>query len=173
MFALFDAFLQILLRRRGPEDLPDSRFLLALALGAYLLCQVPVAVIMYGWTAVTAALLAADALLLAVYFWIVLQLAGHAGRYRQTLTALAGTGALLALLQAPLVWLMQSMRGPQADAPWPLTLALLLLLVWTVLVQSHVATRALERGPAVGLGVALLFVMLSFVVTSRIAPAAA
>ena len=39
MLPILDAFLQIALRRRGPEDLPDSRILLLAAGEAYVLTQ--------------------------------------------------------------------------------------------------------------------------------------
>ena len=100
MLALLEAFFQIMTRRRGPEDLPDSVFLLQVLIAIYLACQLPVGVIMYGWTGTTLALILADLVLLGVFFWTVLRATGNAPRFRQTLSALLGTGALLSLVQA-------------------------------------------------------------------------
>ncbi|CAG0940811.1 hypothetical protein GPROT2_01094 [Gammaproteobacteria bacterium] len=169
MLALLEAFLQIVLRRRGPEDLPDSRFLLGLTLAAYVLAQLPVAGIIFGPTATAAAAIAVDCALLSGVFWALLRFTGHAPRYRQTLTALAGTGALLALAQAPLVYLTKLAGAAGQTAAGP-SLGLLALLLWSIIVQAHIAARALSGGYGVGLAVALVYFILSYEVSGMFAP---
>lgn len=171
MLALIEAFLQIAMRRRGPEDLPDSQFLLVLALAAYVVAQLPVAILLFGWSGTAFAVIAADVALLCACFWVPLWYLGKPSRYRRTLTALAGTGALLALPQGPLVLASRAAQEAGA-APLLPTVGLLALLAWTIVVQAHVASRALSTGFGLGLAVALFYFILNFQVTGQIAPAA-
>ncbi len=171
MLALLDAFLQIVLRRRGPEDLPDSAFLLCLALAAYAIAQLPTAGVIFGATSTAIMAIVVDCVLLTTVFWLLLYFTGHAPRFRQTLTALAGTGALLALAQAPLVYLarLAGTAGQPAAGP---TLGLLALLLWSIIIQAHIASRALSGGYGVGLAVALVYFILSYEVSGLFAPTA-
>jgi len=170
MLALLEAFLQIVTRRRGPEDLPDSQFLLTLALGAYLLAQVPVAAVLYGWSGKALQAILLDATLLCGCFWLLLKFARRLGRYRRTLTALAGTGALLALPQAPLVFFSR-MATAAGQVPVGPTLGLLVLLFWSIMVQAHITSRALSTNFGVGLAVALGYFIISYQVSGQFAPA--
>lgn len=161
MLALLEAFFNIIMRRRGPEDLPDSQFLMGGALAAYLLTQVPVAVMLYGWSASALLAIVADAALLALFFRALLQLMGRVTRYRRTLTALLGTGALLALPQAPLVFFSQ-LATAAGQTPLGPTLGLLALLFWSIVVQAHIASRAMSRSFGIGLAVAVAYFILSY-----------
>lgn len=170
MLALLEAFLQIVMRRRGPEDLPDSRFLLAFALGAYLLMQALVAAAFYGWSALALQAILIDVALLSGSYWLLLKFAGHPGRYGRTLTALAGTGALLALLQAPLVF-FSGLTTAGGEAPIGPKLGLLMLLFWSIVVQAHITSRALSTSFGIGLAVALVYFIISYQVSGQLAPA--
>lgn len=171
MLALLDALFQIVMRRRGPEDLPDSAFLLGLLLAAYALVQLPTAVMVFGRAGVGLAAVLVDCLLLAGCFWLLLQWTGHAPRYRQTLAALAGTGALFATAQLPLVYLarLSAIEGQPAAGP---TLGLLLLLLWSIVVQAHITARALSASFGLGLGLALVYFVLSYQVSGFFLPQA-
>lgn len=169
MLALLEAFFQITTRRRGPEDLPDSQFLLNAAIAAYMLAQVPVAAVLYGWSGTALAAIVVDTVLLALCFWLLLNFTRHLGRYRRTLTALAGTGALLALPQAPLVF-FSKLASAAGQAPVGPTMGLLALLFWSIVVQAHIASRALSSNFGVGLAVALGYFLLSYQVSGQFAP---
>ena len=171
MLALLEAFLQIITRRRGPEDLPDSQFLTLVALGLYMLAQFPVAGVLYGWTARAVLAILADAALLVLAFWALLQVTHLSARYRRTLTALAGTGALLALPQAPLVYLSQAATAAGQPPVGP-TIGLLALLLWSIVVQAHITARALSRSFAVGLAVAFGYFILSYQLSGQFGPMA-
>ena len=170
MLALLEAFFQIVMRRRGPEDLPDSQLLLALAIAAYLGTQAVVAITFYGWGRDALQAVALDFVLLAACYWLLLQLARKPGRYRQTLTALAGTGAILALPQAPLA-LIAGIDSTSQDAPAGPKLAVLLLLFWTIAVQAHITSRALSTNFWIGLAVAVGYLLLTLQVGDHFRPA--
>lgn len=171
MLALLEAFFQILMRRRGPEDLPSSGFLLAVTLGGYVLAQLPVAALLYGWTVRGVLAVAADVALLSGAYWVLLSATRLIGRYRQTVTALLGTGMLLSLPQAPLVLLSKftATAGQPAIGP---TAGLLALLIWSVVVQAHVTARALSTSFVIGLVVAVGYFILSYQLSGQFGPAA-
>jgi hypothetical protein len=171
MLALLDAFFQIVRRRRGPEDLPDSQFLLSVVLAAYMIAQVPVAAILNGWSATALAAILVDTALLASVFWLLLRFTQHMSRYRRTLTALLGSGALLALPQAPLVF-FSKVATAAGQAPVGPTVGLLAVLFWSIVVQAHIVSRALSSNFGVGLAVALAYFLLSYQVSGQFAPAA-
>ncbi len=154
MLELVRAFVDICLFRRGPQDLPASRFLLYSTLGTYVASGFVLHVGRYPAT--TAALVSlTDAALLVVLTVSLLYLTGLASRVQQTLAALAGAGTVLAILTlVPNYWF--SAQGK----PTTLTLASLLVLVlvvWNLVVMGHIIRHALSTRWFVGLIVAVMF----------------
>ena len=170
MLALLEAFFQIVMRRRGPEDLPDSQLLLALAIAAYLGAQALVAVALYGWTRDALQAVTIEFALLATCYWVLLQLTRKPARYRQTLTALTGAGAILTLPQVPLV-MLADLGSSMEDAPVGPRLGLLLVFVWSIAVQAHITSRALSTNFWIGLAVAVGYVLLTLQIADHFGPA--
>jgi hypothetical protein len=170
MLGLLQAFFEILIRRRGPEHLPDSDFLLKLTLIVYVFAQAPVVVALYGWTGEALVAVLLDTGLLALFFWVLLKFTGREARYRQTLTALLGTGALLSLPQGPLV-LLSKAAADAGQPPAGPTFALLLFLFWSIIVQAHIVSRALSGSIGIGLAVALVYFLLSYQLSGMFPPA--
>lgn len=171
MLPLLQAFLQIALRRLGPEDLPDSRFLLGVAFYSYVLAQVPIAMLLHGWNFSAARAIAADVLLLAGFFRVMLWASGRLPRYRRTLTALLGVGALLTVIQWPLVWWWK-IGAAQGEGPIGATLGLLAMMAWSIAIQAHIAARALSSPFGAGMLVALAYFLLNYQITAQLAPPA-
>lgn len=172
MLPILDAFLQIALRRRGPEDLPDSRFLLLLAGLAYVLAQAALAAPVYGSPPALARSLILDLLLLCGCLWGLLRLAGHVSRYRQSLTAVFGTGALLSVCMLPFnYWLDLTIEpGKPALAP---TIGLLAVVSWSLVVNGHIFSRALSRPFAAGLAISIAYFFLNYLVFAQFGPSPA
>jgi hypothetical protein len=169
MLPLFRAFLQIIMRRLGPEDLPDSRLLAIICLNAYVLSQVPPALQVYGASWITASAIAIDVLMLVGAVWALLRLTGHSQRYRQTLTALLGTNALLTLPLVPLNFWLE--RFTQAGhAPAGPSIAILLLITWSLTVQAHILARALSRPFVIGLLIAVGYFIANYALIWQLAP---
>lgn len=159
MQQLIRVWLNICLWRAVPQDLPASGILLSLSLASYALVSVLVSLGSYGLAgAVQLALL--DLGLLAAFVLILLYLQSKTARIYQTLSALAGTGSLLGVFALPLVWWAQPGLQPE-QVPVLLTLFWLLLLVWNLLVMAHIMRHALSSSFPVGLGVSLLYVLVS------------
>jgi hypothetical protein len=164
MLALIDAFMKIALRRLGPEDLPDSALLLGIVLLVYLLLQTAVALPVYG--GVSAKLLgslAVEFCLLAGYAWAVLAIAGYRPRFRQTLTALLGTSALLTLLMLPAFLWARASDAATGAAILP-GLAVFGILVWLVATNGHILSRALSVPYPLGVSAAIGHLVLNFLV---------
>ena len=147
--------------KTAPQDLPASSFLLGLVLPVYFATSLVVAMLQWPVsTAILAALL--DTALLTMLTRLLLWVRLLSGRFLQTLTALAGSGALLAVLAVPLV-LWQQQAGAAADGIAALPSVLLLLWTgWNVVVVGHILRHALSTLLALGIGLAAVYAYISF-----------
>ena len=140
MHALFRLFLDVLLRRRGPEDVPPSWALagvVSVASMAVNALYVAKAVPDGHWALRTLGDFAAGALFLA----FILLLARLLPRFLQSFTAMAGTSTLLGLPALALLALAQTGWRPLQTV---LNLAFTMLLVASLFVTEHILRRTLE-----------------------------
>jgi hypothetical protein len=154
-------WLKLCLLRVAPQDLPASSWLLGFSILCYAVVSVLVMALSYGFAdGVRVALLELG--LLATFVSMLLYLLNKPARIGQTLSALTGAGALLGLPALLLVLVV-----PEHEAS-PVSVAWLMLLVWNLLVTAHIMRHALSSSLAIGLGVALLYILIStqFVVTA-------
>ena len=174
MLRLIFAFVDIMLHRRGPEDLPSSAFLvwflLVLSLG------VELAILFANDGTPRAAAVSVLVALLDIWFvWALLRAFSRQRRFRQTMSALLGAETILNLVGAPLVPLLASSASSGAAPAEPqITFPLLLtalLGIWSIDIAAFVFARALERPyvlcVAIMLGYVLLIVSLQ---TTLLAP---
>jgi hypothetical protein len=166
------AFVDIMLHRRGPADLPSSRFLVWLLLAVSL--GVELGVLYANDRSMREAAVSVLVTLLDVWFvWALLRTFNRQRRFRQTMSALLGTKTILNVLGAPLLpWLNASTAASAASstaaaAEPQITLPLLLtalLGIWSIDIAAFVFARALERPyllcVAIMLGYVLLIVSL-------------
>lgn len=148
--------IDICLLRAAPQDLPASRPLLLAALAAYAAAGVLGVLDVVGFHSAVAAAVV-DTLLLAAVTQLVLRWRGLESRVTQTLTALAGTGALLSLLAWAAAGLVREVFQPE----WVWAV----FLVWYTLVFGHIVRHALSITLAAGVAASLLYLMLSMGVT--------
>lgn len=168
--AVVDPFIQICLLRRGPQDLPTSGILLGLALVAHtLMAMVFFAVYENTGKALLSGVL--DTTLLALLTGTLLFVNRKGERLVQTLTALAGTGAIITLVSLPVSgWYHGAMgeHGPDAFA----VLLLLILVAWSLAVAGHIFRHALSAPYFVGLVLAVAFYWISISVFRALFPTA-
>ncbi len=159
-----------LLLKRAPQQDAYSPAALAAALLMYLL--VDLAQVSSGSPAKGAwAVALTDTAVTVIFAAAVLSLAAKTQRLVQTLTALAGTGALLGLLGLPLIW--QVARTQEAGAaPTLLAVGWVLLVAWSVVVQAHIFRHALSTRFGYGLLLAVLHSLIAVSVLSRLFPGA-
>jgi len=169
MLRVLDVFLQIALRRRGPEDVPDSRFLLLLAGLFYVIAQGLLAMPVYHSSLALARSLVLDLLLLCGCLWGLMRFTGHAPRYRQTLTAMLGTGALLGLCMLPFNYWLDVAADPGKPALGP-TIGLLAVVSWSLAVNGHIFSRALSAPFAAGMAISIAYFFLNYLVFAQFGP---
>ena len=168
MSRLILIWFDICLLRAGPQELPASRELLALAMACYTLVSFILSLPEYPpVVAVKLALL--DGALLMVFALTTLYLSGKFARLTQTLTALSGTGALLGLLALPVIQLLSSAHS--TGQPSPLAGMLWLLLFgWNLAVVAHIMRHALSTGLPLALGIAILYTLVAMQVIEAMFP---
>ena len=151
--------LDIVLWRRGPQDLPASSLLLAIAVATYVAVSA-VQLALLGETAATwFFFLVIDPLLLGGWLWLVLRLHGHAERFLQTAAAVFGTGAVLGLgLYLPLQLIITGL-GYDPTSGLAQFFALVLVVVFA-LVTGRIIKLATDSNLFTGIAVSLTYFLL-------------
>ncbi len=169
--AIFDPFIQICLLRRGPQDLPLSGILLAITLIAHTVMSILLSNVSLS---AASALLSGvvDTVLLVVLTGALLTVQRRNARVIQTVTALAGTGAIITLVALPVSgWLH---GADQAAGEGGFALLLLLILTgWSLAVAGHIFRHALSVPYFLGLVLAAVFYWISISVFRALFPLAA
>jgi len=167
LVALARLYFAIAIWRRGPQDLPAVGILLPLTIAAYVLLSAAVGVLLPslhpGWLLQVAA----DALFMAAWYWLLLASAHRRERYLQTATALFGLQTVLAAPSMATIWLMQRVEQ-QASLRAPVYIAALALAIWTLVAIGHILRAALERPLALCLVLALLQMLVEELLFLRI-----
>jgi hypothetical protein len=154
------AFVDIMLHRRGPQDLPSSQFLVWLLLAVAV--GVNLGILFANDGTVRAAAVAILIQFLDVWFvWALLRTFNRQRRFRQTMSALLGTETILNLAGAPLVPLLEASAAASAEPQITLPLLLTALLgVWSIDIAAFVFARALERPYVLCVAIMLGYVLL-------------
>jgi hypothetical protein len=168
---LFEYTRDLLLLRRGPQDLPYSFAFTAALFAAAVAADLVVGSVVLDEPSVLLRVALSDGLMLLLPY-LALALAGREARYLQTLAAISILSIVFAVLMAPV--LVQI--GPE-DAKATITgaqriaaLVELGLLSWQVMAQGHVLRHALETSLAVGVLVSLAFFTVSVAVGMSLFP---
>ncbi len=149
-------FLDIVLWRRGPQDLPASGLLVWLTLAAYVLVSAVQLALLHESGLTWFFFLVVDPLMLTGVVWLVLKLYRHPERFQQTASAVLGTGALLGLLlYLPLQLLLTALGFDVLS--WVAQAAALLLVVVFALVTGRIIKLATESSLFTGIAVALTY----------------
>jgi len=149
-------FLDIVLWRRGPQDLPASATLVRLTLAAYVLVSAVQLLLLDESGIVWFFFLVADPLLLAGWTWLVLKVYGHTERFQQTIAAVFGTGAMLGLgLYLPLQLLVTG-AGFNAESGVAQVVALGLVVAFA-LVTGRIIKLATDSNLFAGIALALTY----------------
>ncbi len=180
MIKLLTVFWNIILRKSGPEEVPDSNFLLVVTFIFFLLSQILVGFKMYGGAvSLFFQLLFLDTILLIIWLRAILQLSGKLKRFRQSLTALFGTGTLFNFILSPFIlsyapYLEQLTSSDElqitAELPMPalLSIVILIIAIWSVLVMGHIYSRATSKSRAIGIGLALMYSFINFMISTSL-----
>lgn len=153
MFKLLQTFLDIALWRKGPQDLPASRFLATLVLLVYILASF-IQVYLFKLPLRAAVLIiAVDVAMLAGWLWLVLAFFGRRQRFVQTVTALLGVGLLLTLVDIVVRALQLALGAGDLADLW-----LLLRFFVMALIMGRIFMHALDRGLFTGMALTVAIV---------------
>lgn len=155
MVMLAKIFFDLCLLRANPQDLPPSSFLLGIMLLAYTLTGIGVAATgLPLFNAVLAACI--GTLILVMLTHTALLIRKTPARLPQTLTALAGTGAIIGVI----AWPLSAAQGPLA--------LLIALVIWSIAVTAHILRHALSLSLRLSIGVSLGYLLISFIIESAL-----
>jgi hypothetical protein len=154
MLKLLQTFLDIALWRKGPQDLPASRFLLLCALATYVSTNF-VQVRLFDLRLRTAALLiAVDVAMLLGWLWVVLAFFGRRQRFVQTITAVLGVGTLLVCVDIAVRAAQLAIEPADSLPPsW-----LLLRFLAIALIMGRIFMHALDKGLITGMALTVAIV---------------
>jgi hypothetical protein len=165
LFALVHTLFDIIRLRKGPDAIPHSSLLFAMAIALWLFASVAVIAtsaepdlrdFLFGVVTAAAGLLC--------YVAIVL-FAGRAPRLLQTVTAIIGCGALLSVLYVAVDVFLAPFLGENLTG-----LVAMLILFWSVPVEGHIIARAIDRHWYVGIVAAMAVFVLQLFLYSIIDP---
>lgn len=159
---LLQRFFQICLFRAGPADVPASHWLFKLVCLIYFSVGVLVSHIDHSWSVSLVASLG-DTLLLLAVVWLLLYLRRLPGRFLQTATAMAGTGAMMGLLGLPVFWLYRQVE-PNGQVTSLVLLLVMILMFWSLFITAHIFRNALEIRPGMAAIATIAYTILSLVV---------
>jgi hypothetical protein len=149
-------FLDIVLWRRGPQDLPASSLLVGLTLAAYVLVGAVQLALLDESATEWLMFLVVDPAMLTATVWLLLRLYGRTERFQQTASAVLGTGALLGVvLYLPLQILVTGL-GFEPASPVAQASGLVLVVVF-VLVTGRILKLATDSSLFTGIAAALTY----------------
>jgi len=164
------ALLEIATLRRGPEDLPASRFFLGLMFAFYMVTGA-VSIALYSENpADLLAQLVVDLGLLLGFFGLLLSLFRRASRLTQTLAAVMGASALLACFALPLSLLLRSSAPGDPGALIP-ALGIYLIVLWSISINGNILQRALEIPYVGGVLLAAAYFVVNYMAFAQLFPA--
>jgi hypothetical protein len=154
MNPLLQTFLDIALWRKGPQDLPASRFLATTVLLVYVGTSFVQARLFHFKAGAAVLMIGIDVLMLAAWLWGVLAFFGRRERFMQTATAALGMGVLLSLLDIVVRSVLLA-GGPSDVGPqsWAL-----LSFVAFALILGRIFMHALERSLLTGMALTVAIV---------------
>ena len=162
-------YYDLCLLKAAPQDAPVSKNAFYTALFVYLLVGTSITLFNQG-LAVSVIVASLQAIIFIFITNLVMWVKKTPERFLQTVTSLLGTGALIAMVAIPVVYLGTSTTpGAESSATvsflWMISI---LIIVWETVVIGNILRHAMEIPLLAGVGVALIYMYLSFAVTLRI-----
>ena len=142
--ALFTVVIDIVLLRRGPEQLPTSPVLLTIFIALY--CAIAATVASAMGTVDSRLPVEMAVIVGATLLWyrVALQMAKKPERFTQTLTAIFATRALLAPVDLPVRLTVFSQMQANVQPSSLLAMLFLFLLVWQFVINVRIVRAAFE-----------------------------
>ena len=163
MYELLKLFFKICLFKKGPQDIPASSWLLRLLIVAYALVNFLLLKLSSdSYSAFLQVLV--EILLILGSSWVILFIARKPARYQQMTSALIATDAVISFFALPAMATMMGQGSALA------LIVIILLMLWHWLISGHIFSNALEQPFTFGLGVAFLYILVSYQVMGLLFP---
>jgi hypothetical protein len=153
-------YLDIAIWRRGPQDVPAVGILLPITMAAYVLLSLAIGESIPSLRPGLLQAMLVDVAFLALWYWLLLRIAGRSERYLQTAIAVFGLQLVVAAPGLAIIWLGLWLPADQlTHVPLYVFLPVVILQftvpVWTLLATGHIVRSALERSRVLCLILAL------------------
>jgi len=158
---LIRTLFEIVLLRKGPEDLPRYWFLLVLILALWLFSALSILALIERFDESDFFLGLFSGAVGVLCYGSLVVLSGKPERVMQTISAVIGCGALISFAFLAEYVLLLPLLGE-------ITTGLIanLILLWSVPVEGHIIARAIDRHWYIGILVAIAVFALQFVIYS-------
>lgn len=156
-------FIELCFLRAAPQDAPASKYVQYLAILMY--WTFGTVLLLNNYALLSSTLVATVQTVLVLFLvHIALWIRNKPERIGQTVTALMGSGALIVVAAFPLFSWMNWLGSEYSQI---YLVIWLLLLIWETVVTGHILRHAISLPFAAGLGIALIFMYLTFAITVR------
>lgn len=166
MLLLLRTFLDIIALRRGPESVPASWLVFALALVLMAISSYAAVVLIdreqerdYAQTFLSYGLG-------ILFYAAVILLAGRASRMLQSISSIVGCGSIITVFFVAAFLVCKPLLGNDGAA-----VVATLIVLWSVPVEGHIIARAIDQHWFVGIAIAMTAFVLQFVLQSGVEPA--
>lgn len=164
MFEIVKLLFNICLFRKGPQDLPHSPRLFWIVVLIYAGISFLMLNIDLHWTFALLQTLA-SILLAVVFSWTMLYLGRKSARFYQTACSLLGADALISFFTLPATATIVTGR-----LAWLALVVMVVSMVWYWAVAGHIIRNALEKTMGFSLGLAFLYILVSYQVMAVLFP---
>ncbi len=161
MFKLLKLFFEIALLKKSPEDIPSSLFLQYLIVAIYLFISFLMLFMSVPWTQALLEI-AVEVTFIAIFCRVTLSWGKKLARYRQTFIALLGVDALISFCAFPALATLNTPMPENSSFFLFAILIAIILILWHWVTAGHIFRHALAEPLVFGLGVALLYLILSY-----------
>lgn len=173
MIKLLTILWGIMLKKSSPQDLPKSGFFLGLMFFFYFFSQI------YSGISIALSIedflksFFIDAVLLSICLRLILQFSGTLSFFKQSLSALFGTGTIFNIIATPIIIIISNSMMDAAsinelEIPAPVSIALLAIAIWSIIVMAHIFSRVISN-PSFAMTAAFSYAVINFIVQSSIA----
>jgi len=167
LLPLLKTLLDITLMRKGPEHIPRSGLMLAMASVLWLVSALAAVALVEQMSEAVFFSNLLNKLIGVTCFAAVVALSGRSSRMLQTISALIGIGAIVTFVFVAEYLILKPLLGPRTA----LTIGTLILL-WSVPVKGNIIARAIDSHWYVGLVIAVLVFSLQYAISLLMAPQA-
>ncbi len=159
MLPLIRRLFDIILLRKGPEDLPRSWFLLLLIVALWLFSALASLALIEPIEEADFFLGIFSAAVGVICYASLVVISGHSERLTQTVSAIVGCGALITFIFIAEYVLLLPLLGTVITG-----LIANLILLWSVPVEGHIIARAIDRDWYIGILIAVLVFAMQLII---------